>query len=683
MTGHEDSLHQVILMPSGRRGRMPEGTTVLDLAEKLGIGLESICGGRQTCGKCVVEPEFGTFPKHGIRSSSDHLSPVDSAEDECSVLHGVNSPAQRLACAARLQGDLLVHVPDESLARKQTIRKEPGELNITVAPAMRLLYVEVDSPTLGGASDAERLREAFMEQWSLDKLSLDPILLPHLRDALRQADGAVTCTLWNDQEILRIEPGYVDGIYGLAVDIGSTTIAANLTDLRTGELMASSAAMNPQVRYGEDLMSRVSYAMMEPQGTERMRRSVVRSIDELAARCAEQAGIRADEICELVAVGNTVMHHIMLGINPTDLGSAPFALSLSEALDARARDFGYRGLHPSARLHVPPCIAGHVGADCAAVLLSQAHTFDDRATLIIDVGTNAEIMLSKGERLLVASSPTGPALEGAQIEHGQRAAPGAIERVRIDPGSGKLRYRVVGDSRWSNQLDLGESLRPTGICGSGIIEAVGELSAAGWLEPSGRLTPGRDGPSDLIRLDGRTFELVLAPAAESASEHDIVITQNDIRAVQLAKAALYAGARLLMDQMGIDAVDRVRLAGAFGSYIDPRHALMIGLIPDCGIEGIEAIGNAAGDGARMALLNADMRRKLQALVERVEYIETALEPRFQEHFVDAMTIPHSRDSFPSLTALIPDIAQGGKAASGTEWASTGVRHRSSSERGRS
>lgn len=657
MSRGDAPLYELILTPSGRRGRVREGETLLEAAESLGIDLESICGGRQTCGKCVIEPEFGKFPKHGIDSRPEHLTPVDEAERQCADEHGVRLPEQRIGCAARIRGDLLVDVPDASLARKQVIRKHAGDLQLEVNPALRLAYVEIGPPSMSGPSDVERLQQALQEQWSLGDVGVDPTLLPQVRAALREGDGRATLTLWLDREVVRIEPGYQDGLYGLAVDIGSTTIAAHLSDLRTGSLVASAAEMNPQVRYGEDLMSRVSYAMMEAQGTERMHRSVVRAVNQLAQEAASEAGVEPGEICQLVLVGNSVMHHLALGIDPTDLGSAPFALTVRQPLDVRARDFGYDRLHAGARLYVPPCIAGHVGADCAAVLLSQVDTFDDQVTLVVDVGTNAEIMLAKGDRLLVASSPTGPALEGAQIQYGQRAATGAVERVRIDPESARVRYRVVGDERWSDELEADESLRPSGICGSGILEVVGELFAAGWLDRSGRLIPDAAVSSGALRATGRTAELILAPAAETALDEDLVITQNDIRAVQLAKAALYAGARLLMDHLGVESVDRVRLAGAFGTTIDPKYALLIGLVPDCRLEAVTPIGNAAGDGARIALLNRDKQLELQKIVDRVEYVETAIEPRFQEHFVDAMALPHKRDPFPHLNSIFPNLAE--------------------------
>lgn len=658
--GGEKKRHQLILMPSGRRGEVEEGTTLLDAAAGLGVELESICGGVQTCGKCVVAPEYGDFAKHGIKSRPSHLSPITEEERECAAQHNIDLKNRRVGCAARLRGDLLVDVPQESLARKQVVRKEAGEFELEVEPALRLVYVELTPAAMGGPSQADRLLAALEDQWDLRRVEIDPSVLPSLQRALREDPSDLTVTLWHEQAVLRVEPGYRESLYGLAVDIGSTTLAAYLCDLRTGQLLSTQSTMNPQVRHGEDLMSRVSYAMTEKGGTQRMHHAVIRALNQLAEEAADEAGIQPREIGEIVVVGNTVMHHLALNIDPTELGGAPFSLTVKDALDGRARDHGL-DLLPAARLHVLPCIAGHVGADCAGVLLSQMDLLDDEITLIVDIGTNAEIVLARGERILAASSPTGPALEGAQIQHGQRAAPGAIERVRVDAESGRARYKVIGDDRWSDELQAGESLRPTGICGSGIVEVIGELYLAGWLGEGGYIANGAAESVPALRPDERTVELILAPAEETATEGDIVVTQNDVRAVQLAKAALYAGARLLMDQMGVERVDRVRLAGAFGSYLDPKYAMIIGLIPDCDLEKVTAIGNAAGDGARIALLNVEKRHQIQEAIGEIEYVETAMEPRFQEHFVAAMAIPHSQHPFPHLKGILPADADSGNS----------------------
>jgi uncharacterized 2Fe-2S/4Fe-4S cluster protein (DUF4445 family) len=678
---------QIALMPSGRRGQVDRGINLLEAARQLGVELESICGGRQTCGKCQILVEEGTFPKHGLTSSADHVSAVDGREASYRQKHALGE--RRLACAAQVLGDLLIAVPEESQARKQIIAKAAGERVIEVRPAVWQWYVETVPATLGDRrGDWERLRQAIGDQWGLSDITVDPLVLRALQVALRDGSNAVTVTLWQPApgqtaELLQVQPGYVEGVYGLAVDVGSTTVAAHLCDLRTGALLATEATMNPQVRYGEDLMSRVSYGMMEPQGVSRMHQAIIKTLNELALRAAATAAVDAAEILELVLVGNTVMHHLLLGIDPVELGGAPFALAVAGPLNLKARDLGLAAVHPAARVHLLPCIAGHVGADNAAVFLAEAPQRQEAMTLIVDVGTNAEILLGNRQdgrlQVLSASSPTGPAFEGAQISHGQRAAPGAIERVRLDPATWEPRFKVIGSEEWlenSNQSEVNseqlteggqrprrrgrqpspDSLRPTGICGSGIIEAVAEMFLAGVIGADGRFLEAAAARSPRVRFNGRSGEYLLVDAAHSATGRSIVVSQNDVRAIQLAKAALYAGVKLLMQRRGIERVERVILAGAFGSYISPLHALVLGLIPDCALERVTAVGNAAGDGARIALLDREERAEVARLVPLIEYVETAVEPAFQEEFVAAMALPHATDPFPHLDGIIPEPA---------------------------
>ncbi len=649
---------QVVLLPSGHRGRVRRGENLLEAARRLGVELESICGGRLTCGKCQVIVEEGHFPKHGLTSSADHLSPVDEAEAAwCRENH---VEGRRLACAARVLDDVLITVPEESQARKQIVAKAARDRTIEVQPAVRQMYVEVPAAEMGSTGgDWERLQHALRQQWNLEDLAIDVRALAELQPALRaraaeRAGGVrgLTVSLWQQREVLRLQPGYAEGACGLAIDVGSTTVAAHLCDLRTGAVLATEAGMNPQVRYGEDLMSRVSYAMSEAQGVERMHRAIVRLINEMAGRAAAAAGRAPDAILEAVAVGNPVMMHLLLGLDPTSLGGAPFAPAVSSALDLRARDLGLT-FHPAARLHVLPCIAGHVGADHLAVLLAEAPHLREDLSLVIDVGTNAELSLGNRQGVHCASSPTGPAFEGAQIRHGQRAAAGAIERVRIDRRTLEPSVRVIGWDGWitAEDRDLPPPARPTGLCGSGIIEAVAELFMAGLLRPDGAFVDvDRSGR---LRRRGRTAEYLLVEAEQSASGEPIVVTQNDVRAIQLAKAALYAGVKLLMAHRGVERVDRVVLAGAFGTYIDPLHAMVLGMIPDCPLERVEAVGNAAGDGARLALLNLEQRREAARLAQWVQHVQTATHPAFQEEFVAAMAIPHASDPFPHLQGFLP------------------------------
>jgi uncharacterized 2Fe-2S/4Fe-4S cluster protein (DUF4445 family) len=450
----------------------------------------------------------------------------------------------------------------------------------------------------------------------------------------------------------------------VAIDVGSTTIAGHLANLADGEVLASNGVMNPQIRFGEDLMSRVSYAMMHPEGAGEMTAAVRKALDGLIATLAMRAGIKRAEILELAIVGNPIMHHLLLGIDPTPLGGAPFALATDRAVRTTAAELGLRA-HPGARVYLLPCIAGHVGADTAGVILAEQPHRAERLTLVVDVGTNAEIVLGDRNRLLAASSPTGPAFEGAQISGGQRAAPGAIERVRIDHETLEPRFRVIGVDAWSDEPEFeaaiaGDGSRAegpgiTGICGSGIIEVVAELFLAGVVTADGVINGSLVARTPRVIPEGRTFSYVLhdpAAAGGGATGPRIVITQNDVRAIQLAKAALYAGVRLLMDQLGVDEVDEIRLAGAFGSQIDTTHAMILGLIPDCDLARVRSAGNAAGTGALIALLSGAARTEIESVVRRVEKIETAVEPRFQEHFVEAMAFPHRTAPFPNLARVV-------------------------------
>jgi uncharacterized 2Fe-2S/4Fe-4S cluster protein (DUF4445 family) len=652
LEGNPAEKHLLILMPSGRRGWVEHGTPILDAARGMGVEIESICGGRLTCGKCRVTIE------HGITSEDAHLSPP--SEEERLLLERLPGTGGRLSCSACLVGDLLVTVPEESRAHKQVIRKSASKRAIDVDPAVRQVYVRVDEAQLGEhRGDWGRLQAALSNQWKLENLTIDLLALRRLQMALRQGKWAVTITLWQDHEVIDVRPGYEEGVYGLAVDIGSTTVAGYLCDLRTGELLATESMMNPQVSFGEDLMSRVSFAMSRPDGLDKMHDAILDALNHLAANAAHQAGIRARQIHEAVMVGNTTMIHIFLGINPEELGGAPFALANRDAMDIKARELGLH-LHPGANVHILPAEAGHVGADNVGVLIAEEPYRQDENVLIVDVGTNAEIDLGNRSAMLSASSPTGPAFEGGQISSGMRAAPGAIERVRIDPLTKVARFRVIGEDKWSDEWQIGVEApleeQPAhlaaGICGSGIIEVIAEMYLAGIINSDGRILP--DEQHERIIWDGRTGAYVLATAEQTTSGEQMLITQNDVRNIQLAKGALYAGAKLLMNRSGIQSVDKIVLAGAFGSYIDPKYAMILGLIPDCSLEHVFAVGNAAGDGARIALLNRHKRLEAQEIAHWIRYIETAIDPDFQKEFVDAMYLPHRRDAYPHLAGILPE-----------------------------
>ena len=645
----------VVFTPSGRRGRFPTGTPLLQAARALGVDLDSVCGGRGLCGRCQVVVAEGQFAKHGIASRAGHASPFNAVEARYQERRGFPA-GRRLGCQAELLGDLVVDVPPDSQVHKQVVRKRAEVRAIELDPVVRLHYVEVAEPDMHSPmGDLQRLQQALAEQWHLRDLTCDLRSLQNLQKALRQGAWKVTVAVHSANRIIGVWPGFHDRAFGLAIDVGSTTIAAHLCDLRTGEVAASSGIMNPQIRFGEDLMSRVSYVMMNPGGEVEMTRAVREAIGVLIDQVAAEARIDPREIMELTFVGNPIMHHLLLGIDPTELGGAPFALATDQAMTLWASELDLAAVHPNARVYVLPCIAGHVGADAAGVILSETPHLSGELMLVVDIGTNAEIVAGNRQRLLAASSPTGPAFEGAQISCGQRAAPGAIERVRVDPATLEPRFKVIGCDLWSNEPGFAAATKRTGvtgICGSGIIEALAEMYLAGILRSDGTIAGAKAAKSSRIQADGRTFSYLL-----HAGEPEIRIVQNDVRAIQLAKAALYAGARLLMDRLGVDRVDRITLAGAFGSQIDVKYAMIFGLIPDCDLAKVSSAGNAAGTGARIALLNRAARAEIEQVVRQIEKIETAVEPRFQEHFVGAMAIPHASAPYPNLARIV-DLPRG-------------------------
>ena len=639
----------VVFTPSGKRGRFPVGTQLLEAARTLGVDVDSVCGGRALCGRCQVLVMEGDFPKHGVSSHAANLTPLSAAEEGYAQRRPLAS-GHRLSCSTQIQGDLVIDVPPTSQVHRQVVRKAADARPITLNPVVHLHYVEVRQPDMHDpAGDLQRLLEALNREWKFGPLRADLAVLQKLQQALRQGEWRVTVAVHAGTQLIGVWPGFHDRVYGLAVDVGSTTIAAHLCNLESGEVAASSGAMNPQIRFGEDLMSRVSYSMMHPGGAQQMTEAVRGALNALAAEVAREAKVEPSDILELTVVGNPIMHHLLLGIDPVELGGAPFALATDSALALHASELGLT-VHPGARVYTLPCIAGHVGADTAGMLLSERPDLSEKLTLLVDVGTNAEIVLGSRERLLACSSPTGPAFEGAQISSGQRAAPGAIERVRIDRATLEPKFKVIGSDLWSNQPGFEQVVAATGvtgICGSGIIEVIAEMYLAGIISQDGVIDGELSQRSDRIVQTGRTYAYVVHRGTPALS-----ITQNDVRAIQLAKAALRAGVALLMDRFGCDRVDRIRLAGAFGSHIDVKYAMILGMIPDCDLFMVASAGNAAGTGARIALLDSDSRRTIEELVRRVEKIETAIEPKFQAHFVAAMGIPHSTEAYPELRKVV-------------------------------
>ena len=648
-----DKQVKVVFTPSGRRGSFPVNTPLLHAARVLGVDIDSVCGGRGLCGRCQITCAEGAFPKHQINSDSSHLSAVCATEIKYGERKTPLALGRRLSCHTLLLDDVVIDVPPESQVHRQIVRKDAEHRDIILDPSTKLYYVHVEEPDMHvPKGDLQRLIEALEQEWQLSGLNCDNRLLKNLQPVLAAGKRGVTVAVHKNQQIIALWPGFHEKAYGVAVDVGSTTIAAHLCDLASGEVLASASTMNPQIRFGEDLMSRVSYVMMHPEGADEMTVVIRQALNRLFLEAVEEIGAEIEDILEVSLVANPIMHHILLGISPVELGGAPFALTTDAAVEMPTAELDLK-INGGGRIYILPCIAGHVGADTAGMILSEEPQLQDKMTLLVDVGTNAEIVLGNSQRLLACSSPTGPAFEGAQISCGQRAATGAIERVRINSETLEPRFKVIGSELWSDEEGFTDAIANhgvTGICGSGIIEVVAEMYLAGIVTVDGIVDGDLIGRTSRIIKNDRTWSYVLH--TPDSDETQIVVTQNDIRQIQLAKAALYAGVKLLMDHIGTDHIERIRLAGAFGSHINVQHAMVLGLIPDCVLEQVSSAGNAAGTGARIALLNAESRNVIETLVKNIEKIETALEPKFQDYFVDAMAFPNKKDPFPNLFSVV-------------------------------
>ena len=683
--------HNIILQPSGRRGQVEEGTSVRTAARELGVEIESICAENTTCGKCMVLIEEGRFEKYNIDSKREHLSPVTNEEASYFKRRpkllkdkGWEIGQVRLSCQCKILGDVLINVPEESRGNKQIVRKSASEREIEVKPAIRKYLVSMSPPTLERPiADWERLAKGLETSMGLvrgteeklprwHEMSIDYQCLRTLAKTLREGKWNVTVSVWNDKEVIQVQPGYHEDSYGAAVDIGSTTVALYLCNLRTGELLAAESEMNPQIVYGEDVMSRIQYTIEHADGLEKLHKAIIATLNKLLKQAVKTANlslraqakqspveeeeiasgkeqvrprndIKVYDILEMVLVGNSTMHHLVLNLPPKDLGLAPFVPAIHESVDVKARELGLH-INPSGNIHVLPTIASFVGADTSGMILAEEPHKQDENWLMIDVGTNAELVLGNRKRLVCTSTPTGPALEGAHVEYGMRAAPGAIERVNIDEKTLEPKYKIVGEENWNEG-------KAKGICGSAIIDAVAELFRAEIVDSRGRFR--KELKSKRVREGESGWEYVIAWAEETSIGRDIPITQHDVRQIQLAKAALFVAARTLLKQMNLQTPDKIILAGGFGSYIDKVKAMLIGLIPDCELENVYAVGNAAGDGARIALLNIEKRNEIDSVTRKVERFELPTDPEFQNQFMMATSFPHMSEPFPHIAHLIP------------------------------
>ncbi len=623
-----EDVQQVCFTPSGRQFKGEAGDTLLQVAQDAGVAIRSLCGGYGQCHQCWIEVSEGSHPKFNVECKAENVSGITSLEKQL-IIDNPSYKGKRLACQTCIQGDLVIDVPEDSQEHKAYISKKNAKQDYSISSAITLLDCTLEESTLDENPSASENLLAQLEKQGV-KASIDFNLLRGLQPLIHETKGSLTVAVRDKNQIVAAYPQGNHKVFGGAIDIGSTTLALYVYDLKDGKLVFESSAMNPQIRFGEDLMSRVSYVMMNKGGDEKLTTAVRTKVTEMLHEACEYLEIEWDKLLEVVLVGNPIMHHIFFGISPVELGQAPFTLAIRGWLDVDAKDLGF-DLYPKTRLSFLPLIAGHVGADTAAAYLSQMDTMHSETTLLVDIGTNAEIMLAKGGRVYATSSPTGPAFEGAEISSGVRATYGAIERVRVDKDTLKVRFKVIGCDAWSDEPDYEMlKMQAVGICGSGIIEAIVALAEAGIIDQSGLFVESI--APELFSKKGNTSRFLLVEQGDKS----IYVEQVDIRSIQLAKAALSAGVSILMDYLECTEFDKVLLAGAFGAHLDARYVALLDIIPTSTAEKIISVGNAAGVGASAALLDVKKRKIIIDAVDKVVKIETATEPKFQEYFVDAM-----------------------------------------------
>jgi len=605
----------VTFQPSGMKIKVEEGTTILEAANEAGIGIDAPCGGKGTCGKCKIYLNKGK------------LGDVTAAERKNLEKEEMKSGC-RLACKATILDNCVIEVPEESLIGEQKILVDGTDTEIKVDPLIKMFSVVLPTPTLhDNKCDWYRLEDEIAKVSDYKNIDFDLTTLRQLPNLIRDNDFDLSVTMYKNR-VMEINNRLERKIYGAAVDIGTTTMVAYILDLTSGEIVGIGSMMNPQIPYGDDLMARISYSF-EPDRLEKMRSVVVEGVNKIIADGCQKAGIAPADVGEVTIVGNTAMHHIFLGVYPKYLSLAPYCPAVQQAVDYGPTDVGLN-INPRGNCHVLPVVAGFVGADHLAVILSCDIHNRDEMTLAIDVGTNGEIVLGNKDGMLCCSAAAGPALEGSCITYGMRAAEGAIERVKMKRGNLRVDYKTINGTR------------PQGICGSGIIDLVAEMLKTAAIDVTGRIRDELEDDNDRIREGDRGYEFVVEWARKTKQRKDIVITANDIREVQLAKSAMYSGVSILMEQMGITTkdIDRVLIAGAFGSYIDVENAMTIGLFPEVPLDKIKSVGNAAGTGARLSLVSREKRDEEREILKKLRYVELATHDTFQNQFVDAMNLPH-------------------------------------------
>jgi uncharacterized 2Fe-2S/4Fe-4S cluster protein (DUF4445 family) len=638
----------LVFQPSGRQGGVVPGLSILDAARSLGEEMETPCGGLQGCGKCKVRVAHGDYAQWEIESRVEHAGPRQAVEEELLAPEELAS-GFRLACVAAVQGDMVVHIPDESRRGRQVISKQARVNHFPAKPAIRTYRIDVSPSDLENPmADWERANQAMAAHGDLAGADWDLAALRDLPIALRRGNGRICLDVRMNREVIRARQNDQRRLLGLALDLGSTSMAVYLCDLNSGEIVATASGMNPQCKYGDDVVSRISYHQMNPGGLDEMRKAVVEAVNALADQTLAELNatvtgrdLSREDILDMTLCGNAVMQQIILGIDPEPLGVLPFTPVKRGSISIKARDIGIR-INPGASVMVMPMPAGYVGGDIVAALVGQSEAMQDGPSLLVDIGTNGEVVLAHGGRLWCTSCATGPALEGAQISFGMRAAEGAIERVRIDPATLEVDYKVIGHPHWRSQWST-EAIRVRGICGSGIIEATAQLFLSDLIAANGAMRKTSPSKRLVINPQNGMPAFVLAWADETRLGKDLTISQKDVRQIQLAKAALNTGCHYLLQRIENDGtLQSVRIAGSFGAHIDHEMAMVLGMLPAIAAERIANVGNAAGEGCCAALLNTDMRRSCDRLAEEMQYIELTLEPDFAHQLAQATLLPSNK-----------------------------------------
>ena len=627
---------EVTFQPEGKRARIKTGETVLEAAKLVGADLTSICGGKGTCGKCKVI----------VQSVEGSLGSVSNAEKT------LLSPAEislgyRLACCTTVEDSLTVRIPEESRTGRQRLQVEGIETPVKLEPLIAKYFVRLQKPTLQDPKpDVERLLNELRSQCGLENLKVNYNILKRLPLILRDSEWEITVVTWNDDTIIGVEAGdTTHRIYGYAVDVGTTKLAGYLLDLNTGRVAAVESLMNPQIPYGEDVIARIAYAMKGSTEQKKLQEVVLNGINQILKLLLEKTDVKPEEVYETVTVGNTAMHHLFLGICPKFLALSPYPPVIRRGINVNAEDVGVN-INPNGNVHVLPVIAGFVGADAVADMLATEIYRRNELCLGLDIGTNTEVFLGNEDEILSCSCASGPALEGAHVKNGMRAATGAIEKVAIDPNTFAVQYWTI------------DRAKPCGICGSAMVDILAEMLKAGIIDVTGVMN--KNVASSRLRAGEAGFEFVLAWKEETATEEDVVITQKDIREIQLAKAAMHTGAVTLMRKKGIleADIDTVFIAGAFGSYIDPENARIIGMYPEVPLERVKFVGNSAGTGARMALVSRAARKTAEEILDKVKYVELAAEPNFQAEFLNSYILPYADLSkYPQTSELLRTLGR--------------------------